>query len=259
MGLGASMTQATSTAMLLSIFDESERGKALGLQLSAVGAGAVGGPVVGGFVVDLFGWQGVFLLTTVLAVIAISSAQVVLSRSRTDGGISGGRFDLVGAVISTAVLVVFLLAITNGADLGWRSPPHRGRFRSRRRTRGLLHLLGAEKPEPDARRGPVSDTGCSTIGVAASMISFMGQLVGAVPDALLSSSRPRLFSRTRGPGPDARRIRHDRHGTAGRETVGPVRLDTVQRRRAAPLGGRTAHSVEGDGGLAPSGLSCWVQ
>ena len=44
MGLGASMTQATSTAILLSSFGESERGKALGLQISAVGAGAVGGP-----------------------------------------------------------------------------------------------------------------------------------------------------------------------------------------------------------------------
>ena len=39
MGLGASMTQATSTAILLASFDESERGKALGLQISAVGAG----------------------------------------------------------------------------------------------------------------------------------------------------------------------------------------------------------------------------
>ena len=58
MGLGASMTQATATAILLSAFDESERGKALGLQISAVGSGAVGGPAIGGFVVDVFGWRG---------------------------------------------------------------------------------------------------------------------------------------------------------------------------------------------------------
>lgn len=173
MGLGASMTQATSTAMLLSIFDESERGKALGLQLSAVGAGAVGGPVVGGFVVDLFGWQGVFLLTTVLAVIAISSAQVVLSRSRTDGGISGGRFDLVGAVISTAVLVVFLLAITNGAEFGWRSPPIAGGFAA------AVVLAGFFTYWELRNRSPMLDVALFrhrvfTIGVAASMISFMG-------------------------------------------------------------------------------------
>ena len=123
MGLGASMTQSTSTAILLSSFPESERGKALGLQISAVGSGAVGGPAIGGFVVDAFGWQGVFFLTVALAVVAIVVAQVVLDRKRTDGTILGGKFDLVGALTSTAVLVVFLLAMSNGAEMGWRSPP----------------------------------------------------------------------------------------------------------------------------------------
>ena len=123
MGLGASMTQATSTAILLASFGESERGKALGLQISAVGAGAVGGPPIGGLVVELFGWREVFLLTAALTVAAIVFAQVVLDRRRTDGEISAGRFDLVGAVTSTAVLVVFLLAMSNGAELGWRSTP----------------------------------------------------------------------------------------------------------------------------------------
>ena len=123
MGLGASMTQATATAILLSAFHESERGKALGLQISAVGSGAVGGPAIGGFVVDAFGWRGVFMLTITLAVVAIVVAQVVLNRRRTDAPISGGRFDLVGAITSTAVLIVFLLAMSNGAEMGWRAPP----------------------------------------------------------------------------------------------------------------------------------------
>ena len=91
MGLGASMTQATATAILLSAFHESERGKALGLQISAVGSGAVGGPAIGGFVVDAFGWRGVFMLTITLTVVAIVVAQVVLNRRRTDAPISGGR------------------------------------------------------------------------------------------------------------------------------------------------------------------------
>ena len=161
MGLGASMTQATATAMLLSAFDESERGKALGLQISAVGAGAVGGPAIGGFVVELFGWQGVFLLTATLSVVAIVTAQVVLSRRRTDGGISGGQFDIVGAVTSTAVLIVFLLTMSNGAELGWRSPPIAAGFAAVVGLAGFLHVLGAATPEPDARRDPCSDTGCS--------------------------------------------------------------------------------------------------
>ncbi len=172
MGLGASMTQATSTAILLSSFHESERGKALGLQLSAVGAGAVGGPPIGGLVVELFGWRGIFLLTAVLTVAAIAFAQVVLDRRRTDGALSGGRFDLVGAITSTAVLVVFLLAMSNGAELGWRSAPIVAGFAA---VVGLAAFftyweLRARSPMLDVTlfRHPVF-----TIGVAASAISFM--------------------------------------------------------------------------------------
>ena len=173
MGLGASMTQATSTAMLLSAFHENERGKALGLQISAVGAGAVGGPAIGGFVVELFGWQGVFLLTATLAVVAIVTAQVVLSRSRTDGGISGGQFDIVGAVTSTAVLIVFLLAMSNGAELGWRSPPIAAGFAA------VIGLAAFFTYWELRNRSPMLDVTLFrhrvfSVGVAASMISFMG-------------------------------------------------------------------------------------
>ena len=173
MGLGASMTQATATAMLLSAFDESERGKALGLQISAVGAGAVGGPAIGGFVVELFGWQGVFLLTATLSVVAIVTAQVVLSRRRTDGGISGGQFDIVGAVTSTAVLIVFLLTMSNGAALGWRSPPIAAGFAA------VVGLAGFFTYWELRHRSPMLDVTLFrhrvfSVGVAASMISFMG-------------------------------------------------------------------------------------
>ena len=172
MGLGASMTQATSTAILLSSFDESERGKALGLQISAVGAGAVGGPPIGGFIVELFGWREVFLLTAVLTVAAIVFAQVVLDRRRMDGAISGGKFDLVGAVTSTAVLVVFLLAMSNGAELGWRSAPIAAGFAA------VVGLAGFFTYWELRNRSPMLDVTLFrhpvfTIGVAASTISFM--------------------------------------------------------------------------------------
>ena len=172
MGLGASMTQATSTAILLSSFPESERGKALGLQISAVGSGAVGGPAIGGFVVDVFGWQGVFFLTVALAFAAIAVAQVVLERKRTDGAISGGPFDLVGALTSTAVLIVFLLAMSNGAEMGWRAPPIVAGFVV------VVGLAGFFTYWELRNRSPMLDVTLFrhkvfAIGVVASVISFM--------------------------------------------------------------------------------------
>ena len=172
MGLGASMTQATATAILLSAFHESERGKALGLQISAVGSGAVGGPAIGGFVVDAFGWRGVFMLTITLAVVAIVVAQVVLNRRRTDAPISGGRFDLVGAITSTAVLIVFLLAMSNGAEMGWRAPPIVAGFIV------VVGLAGFFTFWELRNRSPMLDVSLFrhrvfAIGVVASVISFM--------------------------------------------------------------------------------------
>ncbi|MYD51976.1 MAG: MFS transporter [Dehalococcoidia bacterium] len=173
MGLGASMTQATSMAILLSAFPESERGKALGLQISALGAGAVGGPAIGGFVVDAFGWQGVFFLTVALSVIAIAAAQVVLDRKRTDGATSGGRFDLVGAVTSTAVMIVFLLAMSNGAEMGWRSPPIVVGFAA------VLGLLSFFTIWELRSRSPMLDLTLFrhrvfAIGIASNAMSYMG-------------------------------------------------------------------------------------
>ena len=172
MGLGASMTQATSMAILLSSFPESERGKALGLQISALGSGAVGGPAIGGFVVDAFGWQGVFFLTVALSVVAVAAAQVVLNRKRTDGTTSGGRFDLVGAVTSTAVMIVFLLAMSNGAEMGWRAPPIVAGFIV------VVGLAGFFTYWELRNRSPMLDVTLFrhrvfTIGVVASVISFM--------------------------------------------------------------------------------------
>ena len=48
MALGASAVQANGIAMIAATFPERERGKAMGLHMTAVGVGAVGGPIVGG-------------------------------------------------------------------------------------------------------------------------------------------------------------------------------------------------------------------
>ena len=61
-GIGAAMIQATGMAMALATFPPSERGKVIGLFMTMVGMGAVGGPVVSGVVVEFLGWRAVFLM-----------------------------------------------------------------------------------------------------------------------------------------------------------------------------------------------------
>ena len=78
MGVGAAMTQATAMAIVISAFPVSERGKALGLQMSAVGSGAMAGPALGGMIVSLVGWRGVFVVTAILGTVAMVAAYYLL-------------------------------------------------------------------------------------------------------------------------------------------------------------------------------------
>ena len=61
-GIGTAGVQACGMVLVIEAFPERERGKALGLVIATVGAGIVGGPVIGGLLISGFGWRSVFLV-----------------------------------------------------------------------------------------------------------------------------------------------------------------------------------------------------
>ena len=122
-GVGASMTQGTGMAMVLSTFPSEERGKAIGSFITVVGAGNVAGPALGGFIAGTLGWQWVFYFGVALALLAILAVSLVLDgRIYSRRGIGSLSFDWAGAALSTAALVTFLLVMTNAPRLGWLYP-----------------------------------------------------------------------------------------------------------------------------------------
>lgn len=130
-GIGVAGIEANGMAMVADIFPEKERGKAIGLYMSIIGAGAVGGPVIGGNLVSLLGWRSIFVASGCVGIVAFVLAAVVLRRGI--GQQSGDQparssFDWTGAGLSAVVLVCFLLSITNGHKLGWDSPAILGGF-----------------------------------------------------------------------------------------------------------------------------------
>ena len=122
-GIGSGMTQGTAMAMVLATFSDSERGKALGLQLSVVGTGGVAGPAVGGFLIGAFGWRSVFYINVLLGSIALIAALIILEERRSAQDGRQNSFDWLGAALSTAALLTFLLGMTAGSRMGWTSPP----------------------------------------------------------------------------------------------------------------------------------------
>ena len=124
-GISSAGVQANSMALITEVFPSTERGKAMGLYMTIIGTGAISGPILGGLIVSNFGWRWVFFAGIPIGILAMISAALVLkSKAKQEAGGAGrGSFDWIGAALSSAALVAFLLAMTNAWKLGWISPP----------------------------------------------------------------------------------------------------------------------------------------
>ncbi len=173
-GIGAAMTQGTSMAMIIASFPSAERGKALGLQMSIVGAGGVAGPAIGGLLVGELGWRWVFFGTAIMAAVAIAAALVIIDPKRI-GQAAGTRvrFDWAGAIMSTAALVVFLQAMTWAPALGYGSPLIVAAFAAFAAFLAafVVHELRTPSPMMDVR---LFKRRLFTLGVLASYLNFLG-------------------------------------------------------------------------------------
>lgn len=84
---------------------------------SAVGAAA--GPLVGGVLVDLAGWQGLFWID---AAIAVGCVPLTLKTVQESSDPNRSRsIDYAGTVLIAVVLVPLVLALSKGNDWGWGS------------------------------------------------------------------------------------------------------------------------------------------
>jgi MFS family permease len=73
-GAGAAALVPVSLALLSRHFDKESRGRAIGTWPGASALTTAAGPVAGGWLVDSFGWEGVFLMVPPLALVAIGLA-----------------------------------------------------------------------------------------------------------------------------------------------------------------------------------------
>jgi EmrB/QacA subfamily drug resistance transporter len=115
-GAGLGMVQGNQMAIMTSIFPPEERGKALGIHMTMVGAALIIGPAIGGVLVDTLGWQSVFYVNLPLGVVCILPGLLVLEESRVTQRVAGcghEGYDWAGAALSSMALLTFLLGMTN--------------------------------------------------------------------------------------------------------------------------------------------------
>lgn len=122
-GLGAAMTQGTGMAMITSVFSDEERGKGIGSHASVVGTGGVLGPIAGGFLITALDWRWLFYINILMGLVTMAAVLLIVRSEVFRQDNRNRTYDYAGAALSTAVLLSFLLTVSNGSRMGWSSPP----------------------------------------------------------------------------------------------------------------------------------------
>ena len=105
-GFGSSMIFATGMPILISVYPVGERGKALGISVSAVYLGLSVGPYLGGLITEQLGWRFIFWMNLPIGVILMAVILYMLKGDWAEA--RGSKFDLVGSVMLAISLLMLM-------------------------------------------------------------------------------------------------------------------------------------------------------
>ncbi len=109
-GVGSAMIFSTNTAIIASVFPANERGMAMGINAATVYLAAAMGPSLGGFITESLGWQYIFVIPAVIAVMVFIASLVIMKESWQIA--KGEPFDLKGSVIYGLSITSLIYGLT---------------------------------------------------------------------------------------------------------------------------------------------------
>jgi EmrB/QacA subfamily drug resistance transporter len=118
---GAAGSTLLACGMSLLSVDSSGAGqmRAITLWGATSAAGAAAGPLVGGLLVEVAGWQGLFWIDAAIAAACLPLTVLTVKESRDENG--PRSIDLLGTLLIALILVPLVLALSEGTDWGWIS------------------------------------------------------------------------------------------------------------------------------------------
>jgi EmrB/QacA subfamily drug resistance transporter len=118
--IAGSADYPTAMAIVAVTFKEGkERAQALGIWSSSFAAAAVFGPLIGGPLIDNFGWRSVFLVNLPIGILGLAMAWKFVHESRSIQ--KTVFFDWWGAITLGGALSALVLVLDRGSDWGWFS------------------------------------------------------------------------------------------------------------------------------------------
>ncbi|MDQ3443828.1 MAG: MFS transporter [Chloroflexota bacterium] len=116
-GVGAAFIMPLSLSLISAAFPPEERGKALGIWSAVSVSGLAFGPIVGGFIVEYFAWQWIFLINVPIGIVAFLITSAVVSESRDESG--DVATDIPGTILVTAAIASLTFALIEAGERGW--------------------------------------------------------------------------------------------------------------------------------------------
>jgi EmrB/QacA subfamily drug resistance transporter len=120
MGLGAAASEPGTLSIIRQLYpDERSRNRALGVWAAVSGFSLALGPVLGGALVGVWSWRGIFWFDVTFGLAALVIAARVLPESADPGA---GRVDTPGFVLGAGGLAALIFGIINGESAGYAAP-----------------------------------------------------------------------------------------------------------------------------------------
>jgi len=142
---GGTMLNPVAMSIVATTFPaRAERARAIGVFGSVSGLALGLGPILGGALVDGFGWRFIFWVNVPIVAAAIVGAALFVPESRAA---RARRFDPVGQTLVMLVLGSVVYAIIESGRLGWTSPVILGLLAAA--VLGVLGILGYEPRRAD--------------------------------------------------------------------------------------------------------------
>jgi len=112
-GIGSALLMPNSLAILGASFSGAARGRAIGTWAAAGAVAGAVGPLLGGWIVDVFGWRPIFLINLPIGVAAVwLSRYADESHDRREAS----RLDWAGGLVATIGLGVIVWALSAAAE-----------------------------------------------------------------------------------------------------------------------------------------------
>jgi EmrB/QacA subfamily drug resistance transporter len=119
MGIGGALIMPSTLSIITNVFSGAERGRAIAAWAAVSGLGIIGGPVLGGWLLEHFWWGSVFLVNVPIVLVAVLAGYFLVPESKDP---NATPLDPVGAGLSIAGLSALVYAIIEAPANGWTDP-----------------------------------------------------------------------------------------------------------------------------------------